>query len=208
VVYEQAPARFIIYTDAQLLAASRLASIRAAFALSHDWTVTRTTRTTAKSPPLQMAKYDQSPSGRARTPGDAAVTPSNYPTTAEALAWLTRQRIPHRQVSPHRIAVGQKINWYLVKGTIVLDAVQRRHHATGFPALEQLLALRQNPAWPTAAVACGRHTHYRSRQWPHRPRGRHRTIGRVCHRGPSHHIRADLAWPTPKAAFSHSLGRV
>ena len=73
----------------------------------------------------------------------------DFPTMAEALDWLAREGIPHRQVSPHQIKVCGCINWYPAKGTIVLDNEQRRHHATGRSALRELAFVHLHRVEPT-----------------------------------------------------------
>jgi hypothetical protein len=73
---------------------------------------------------------------------------SEYPSMDEALAWLKRECIPHRQVSPHQIKVCGSINWYPVKGTIILDSVQRRHPTTGRSALHELALVHLGRADP------------------------------------------------------------
>ena len=80
-----------------------------------------------------------------------------YPSMEEALDWLRSEGIPHRKVSPHQVKVCGCINWYPVKGTIVLDSEQRRHHATGRSALHELVFVRQCRV-----------------EAPHRPRAAHR----------------------------------
>jgi hypothetical protein len=60
----------------------------------------------------------------------------------EALTWLTRQRIPHRQVSSHWIEIGQEIILYLVKGTLSSTPCSGATTRSAC-ALEQLLKARR-----------------------------------------------------------------
>ncbi len=44
---------------------------------------------------------------------------SNYPTMAEALAWLKQKGVAHKQQTDHQIKIGRTLSWYPVRGTIV-----------------------------------------------------------------------------------------
>ena len=66
-------------------------------------------------------------------------TVPNCLSMPEALAWLARKRIPHKETTPYQIKVGQRISWWPVKGTLFVDGEAKARPEKGRRALIKLL---------------------------------------------------------------------